>query len=204
MRLYAIVAVVALSLGSSGCGIIKYSALNTVVAPARLVNECRNRNEECAAADVAWKQVQAACPDGRASKAYAKGFKKGFVEYLDANGNHQPPGMPPLWLRTMPFESPAGHQAIEDWYAGYRHGAQVAHDSGIRRWIVVPPSDMLPNSVVAPFNPASSRTAYPSPALPAPRKVPDLPAPDEPPPAGQARIELPHPARPVAIYSESR
>ena len=46
MRLNVIAMIVGLSLVSSGCGIVKYSAFNMVVSPARVVNHCRNHNEE--------------------------------------------------------------------------------------------------------------------------------------------------------------
>lgn len=172
MRWNAVLIVIGMNITSSGCGIIEYTAINSVALPARCVNQCRAKYREREAADHAWKQIEHACPEGQYSADYAKGFKRGFAQYLDANGDGQPPGAPPLCYRCLDGETPAGNQAVRDWYAGYSHGMRVAQETGIRSWIIVPPSDMLRNSVVAPFGtqPGSDGSSG-APSLPAPRKV---------------------------------
>lgn len=168
----AVVIVIGLCLSSSGCGIVQYTALNTVAVPGRVVNQCRNKIHEKEAADTAWRQVAPTCPDGEYSTAYEKGFRRGFKEHLDANGDAQPPGTPPLCYRVLCLETAAGNQAVRDWYAGYSHGVRVAQETGIRSWIVVPPSDRLLTSVVAPFGgAASSDRRDAAPTLPAPRRA---------------------------------
>src|SRR4051794_24133388 len=108
MRLIASLVLMGLACCNTGCGIVKYSTINLWVPPGRILNQWRNRLNECEAAEVAWKQMRYTCPDGEYSKAFAKGFKKGFIEYLDANGTPQPPGAPPYCYRFLCFESPDG------------------------------------------------------------------------------------------------
>src|SRR5579872_1105819 len=101
-------------------------------------SECYQTLRDCARAKEAWRAAQAACPDQAYSKDYACGFKAGFRDYLDAGGNGEPPAVPPFRYRLAGYESPGGHAAIEDWYAGFRHGAAAARASGFRELNVIP------------------------------------------------------------------
>jgi hypothetical protein len=174
MRMRAIAIVIGFSLGASGCSVVKYSAIDLTVPAGQVVNRWRNRCYERRAADAAWKQFEASCPGKQHSEGFCDGFKKGFVEYVDANGTGVPPGMPPPCYRNVPLETPAGRQIIADWYAGYAQGSAAGQASGLRSLLVVPPSDMLRNSIVAPIRPvADSGARLPaSPDLPTPRMVP--------------------------------
>jgi hypothetical protein len=100
--------------------------------------ECRRAVRDCQRAKEAWREAQAACPDQAFSKDYAEGFIAGFRDYLDAGGNGLPPAVPPFRYRLARYDSPAGHQAVEDWYAGFRHGAAAARASGFRELNVIP------------------------------------------------------------------
>src|SRR5205814_477965 len=72
------------------------------------------------------------------STDYADGFKDGYAEYLYRGGDGEPPLVAPLRYRHTRYQTPQGYQAIEDWFAGYRHGASVARDTGVRRFITGP------------------------------------------------------------------
>src|SRR5205807_2557372 len=72
------------------------------------------------------------------SEDYAQGFKDGYAEYLYRGGDGEPPLLPPKRYRHVRYQTPQGYMAAEDWFAGYRHGAAVAHHTGARRWITGP------------------------------------------------------------------
>jgi hypothetical protein len=93
---------------------------------------------DCSRAKEAWREAQAACPDQSYSRDYACGFKAGFRDYLDAGGSGDPPAVPPFRYRLSDYDSPGGHQAVEDWYAGFRHGSTAARASGFRELNLVP------------------------------------------------------------------
>jgi hypothetical protein len=117
-----------------------------------LANSCRNLSEwplvgasqccrtlrDCARAKEAWRATRKDCPGQEFSRDYACGFKAGFCDYLDAGGSGQPPAVPPFRYQWTRYDSPEGHQAIEDWYAGFRHGAAAARASGFRELNVIP------------------------------------------------------------------
>jgi hypothetical protein len=89
-------------------------------------------------AQSAWKEVQRASPEKPYSNDYANGFKDGFANYLFRGGNGEPPPLPPAHYRKLRYQTPQGYQAIEDWFAGYRHGAVAARQNGYRQWITGP------------------------------------------------------------------
>lgn len=84
-------------------------------------------------ADDAWQEHAHNCTqlDG-GSADYIIGFRDGFVDYVYAGGTGEPPPVPPRHLWNVDFRNGEGHQRAEDWFAGYRHGAQVARDEGYR------------------------------------------------------------------------
>jgi hypothetical protein len=86
----------------------------------------RDFHRACAA----WREVERGSPDRHFSVDYKAGFKAGYVDYLDAGGSGEPPGVPPYRYRLSCYQNPAGQQAIRDWYTGFRHGADVARSSG--------------------------------------------------------------------------
>ncbi len=66
------------------------------------------------------------------SPNYSWGFREGFVEYVYAGGNGEPPAAPPRALWKAGWRTRSGKQAADAWFAGYRHGAMVAHEGGFR------------------------------------------------------------------------
>jgi hypothetical protein len=132
----------------------------------------RKRNERWA--EEAWQAV------GRpASEDYAAGFHNGFTDYLWHGGNGEPPPLPPPKYRALSYQTPEGYRAIEEWFAGYRHGAQVAHQQGYRD-LVTGPSSLRRHQ--QPPDPPPPVEALPQPGswlgpLPQPRSVETLPQP---------------------------
>jgi hypothetical protein len=72
------------------------------------------------------------------SKDYAEGFKDGFIDYLQFGGSGQPPYAPPKRYWGPNYRTPEGYRAIEDWFAGFRHGVTAAKESGYRPWVTLP------------------------------------------------------------------
>lgn len=79
-------------------------------------------------------------PDLACSKAFGKGFRQGVQNYLMYGGDPEPPPMPPICYWSKYYQFPEGHQAIEDWFEGYRHGTAWTMEAGYRSLIVVPSS----------------------------------------------------------------
>jgi hypothetical protein len=115
--------------------------------PVLGTSECYRTLRDCARARDAWRAAQAECPGQKFSRDYACGFKAGFRDYLDAGGSGQPPAVPPFRYWLAGYDSPGGHQAIEDWYNGFRHGAAAARGSGLRELNVIPLSAPPINAV---------------------------------------------------------
>ena len=182
MRLLQSLLVLAAVWPACGC-LLLTGARNLLVEPlAEYTLECleARRNETLAAA--AWRSVLASHPPGSFSPHYAEGFLQGFVDYLNAGGQGAPPPVPPRKYWGVRYETPEGHSAIQDWFAGFRHGAEMAAQSRYRDWIV------LPTWVPPPQEPQQRRTgpadapqeAGEQPAMPEPLPVPPQPIPQVP------------------------
>jgi hypothetical protein len=190
MMIQRTLAILGVCLVSQGCGPVTLATRTLVLEPIHYcltgdsVLEIR-RNYQLA--EEAWDAFTKAEPDPTYSLDYASGFKDGFADYLYAGGTGEPPPLPPRDYWKIHYETAQGHQAMEDWFAGFRHGAAVAEQSGYRQWVTLPSSVPPPNardrrpSWLAPEN-----TVVPpsEPALPPPRKVAPPPPPDKDGPDG--------------------
>jgi hypothetical protein len=176
MRLDRRLFLLAVCLLQPGCDFFCYSIQNLVEAPLDAKDECVMRHRFYAMADDAWKQIRQDDPNLTCSIHYAHGFEEGFVAYLDHNGPPEPPGEPPWIYRTSHFETPEGVQTIHDWYAGFRHGAQVAQASGYREAAVIIPIGRRPYQppvpVAAPEAGSDQGNKPLMDELPAPRTMP--------------------------------
>jgi hypothetical protein len=65
------------------------------------------------------------------------GFLDGFTDFVYAGGSGEPPPVPPRQFWNVEWRSPRGHEASQDWFSGYRHGARVARDGGFRQRAIV-------------------------------------------------------------------
>ena len=125
-------------------------------------------------AEHAWKCVCDQPRHSAYSHPYKEGFIEGFIDYVDA-GEGEPPFVPPLRFRLSKHRTEDGLQMIEDWYAGFRHGAAVARESGLRELSLVPmpgPVTKPPQTVPQANIPIEAPSPYtPSVPLPAPRPI---------------------------------
>ena len=103
-------------------------------------------------AELAWQRVEETTPYPL-SKHYRRGSEEGFHDYLNNGGNGEPPLSPPRRYWALFYQSPEGSEAIQDWFAGFRHGAAVARESGYRDLIIIPtympakdPTDSMRNA----------------------------------------------------------
>jgi hypothetical protein len=87
-----------------------------------------------------WRRILNETGGGGFSSDYGSGFLQGFVDQVYAGGNVQTPPMPPRKYWRVGYRNDRGRQAIEDWYAGFRHGARVAREGGYREQSVIPSS----------------------------------------------------------------
>jgi hypothetical protein len=190
MKLRSLLAGWLLFLGS-GCSFMPYVGRNLSYTTADTVHECWFHAQLERAADDAWKRVHADDAHGQTSAAFADGFRQGYVGYVDGDGDGEPPTAPPRYYRSTLLRTTAGQQAILDWFAGYRMGADVARQEGLRELVVVPlghgpritdegyRANMLPLRTDAPVTPTTPATLPPPRKLTAAPTIP--PAPTQPP-----------------------
>lgn len=140
---------------------------------AQDLDTCLEPARDRRVADATWHDVVAAHPEQVYSAPYAHGFKDGYRDFIEEGGIGQPPPVPPACYWDLRYQTPQGHAAIDDWYAGFRHGAAVARESGNRRWVIVPASVEAPSggteTPVRASGPPSPEA--PLPELPFPKPV---------------------------------
>jgi hypothetical protein len=185
----------------SGCALFGDASRNIGVSLARPVEQKREWQRNYQWAEQAWAESCAADGATARSEDYAAGFKDGFAEYLFRGGNGEPPLVAPLRYRGFRYQTPEGYQAIDDWFAGYRHGASAAKKSGAREWITGPSSLRAGVSGAQPpaATPASPEVLPGAPENPAPqvlpRRIGDSAPPQQPAPAARlATLGLPRSA----------
>jgi hypothetical protein len=140
MRVRLALCVLGLLMFCPGCGLIDTGA-NLVLFEAKdCLDEHAERVRNRHWAEAAWDKARNAAPGGCFSADYGQGFKDGFTDYLFEGGSGEPPALPPQNYRTIAYQTPAGYRAIEDWFAGYRHGTAIARTDGYRQWVTGPSS----------------------------------------------------------------
>ena len=134
---YALV-LLGLSILSSGCALIEDTNRNLFVALSTPIETHREMARNRSWADAAWQKER--CTQGFVERSddYAQGFKEGYAEYLFRGGDGEPPLVAPLRYRHIRYQNANGYLAIENWFAGYRHGAAIARDTGARSWVTGP------------------------------------------------------------------
>ncbi len=163
----------------SGCSIVGTATHNVLTEIHQHQEDHAEHRRNADLATQAWAEYQAGHAATALSDAFADGFQAGFADYLYAGGTGEPPALPPRHYWKVGYESAAGHQAMEDWFAGFRAGANVARDSGYRRWTVLPTSANCP---------AAETVTVPPALLPAPVSPPVL---QEPLPSPQPMLTPP-------------
>jgi hypothetical protein len=202
MRLaIAIVGLCVLSQGCGPITLATRTLITEPVHYCTNLDNVRERHRNYKLAEAAWAevekgnhgQVQAACNHGfnygsadylnpgetaelapvRYSRDYAKGFKDGFADFLYAGGTGEPPPVPPRYYWKLRYETADGHRAMEDWFAGFRHGASVARAGGYREWVTIAssvPADGVTVSAAGLVLPEHA-PAPPGESLPPPRPI---------------------------------
>lgn len=143
-------------------------------------------------AEEAWQQELQNCIGETPSADYGSGFRDGFVDFVYLGGTGEPPPVPPRQYWNAALRQPNGQAAAQQWFDGYRRGAQAARDGGFRQMATVRTSLMGMDA-----HPAEGSVEMFAPVEPAYRDSSpfedDLPLPDAP----------PHPGAAVAPQSDS-
>jgi hypothetical protein len=159
-------------------------------------------------AERVWGEESANCPEMASERDYYLGFRDGFVDYVWAGGNGEPPPVPPRHLWNVMRRSPDGKRRADLWFDGYRHGARVARIGGYREMGTIRTSlvglthdahDMgYPNDAMGPQLPGRIEPVPPEQVLPEPPVAQSIPATDVPPSAPMSLVSHP-PADPSKV-----
>lgn len=125
----------------SGCTISDNFTRTLVLEPLQYCDYFdvhRAHSRHCHMAKKVWKTFQKKKSIGHFSDDYACGFREGFTDFLDAGGTGQPPPLPPRRYWRDRYANPQGRQAVQEWFAGFRHGAAMARASSAREYAMVP------------------------------------------------------------------
>jgi hypothetical protein len=180
MRINRILGALGVGVLISGCTMYENGARNLSFEAVL----CVDRKAACVhyhrLADAAWAEVRHAHAEQYFSADYVRGFKRGYTEFLRTGAPAGPPPIPSRWYWKVCYETPAGHQAMEDWMAGFTQGVAAARASGERALVAVPTSVPPPGdrTVVPPGAVNQPTLDIMTPVeLPAPRK--EAPPPPE-------------------------
>jgi hypothetical protein len=163
-------------LGNAGCGLVANATHNLTSGVHECFDDLREKKRDAAWAEEAWAKAAGEAQGHPFTEDHERGFKAGFTCFVANGGCGEPPPLPPKKYRCLRYQTPQGYQAIEDWFAGYRHGVAAARAGGYRD-LVTGPSSLRPP---APIHPAEFAPHAP-PAPPAPTILPAPIAPTEPP-----------------------
>jgi hypothetical protein len=157
---------------SSGCGLVCSASRNLKLESSLCVENPIACYRNHRLANTAWMVFQQSNLDHPYSEDFADGFKHGFVEYLTTGGTKPPHPAPPKRYWKVYNQNLEGHQAMEEWLAGFALGVSEAQASGYRQVMTVPsmpaPTDQVrPNEESGPDQ-ASSKPVN-EPILPLPR-----------------------------------
>ncbi len=121
-----------------GCNLFQTAAHNLVNEPIQYIDEKKLSHRLRGEARAVWAEESQKCPGTTYTIDYVDGFLDGYVDHLDNGGPPQPPAVPPLRYRRSRFLTPEGHALIRDYLTGFKHGAEVAANSGHREFLTVP------------------------------------------------------------------
>lgn len=163
-----------LSLCGSGCATIADATHISAYQIRQSLDESQERQRNTRWAQEAWEGVRASQGGTTLSADYGRGFREGFADHL-FRGTTEPPPMAPRYYRSLCYQTPAGYRALEEWFAGFRHGVAEASAQGFRDLVTGPSSLRSSPAPVTPMfvPPADSIPAQqvPSDILPPPRKL---------------------------------
>ena len=136
-------------LAASGCHLVYHErngvisdAVRTVIREPKIFplqkNDYVERIRDRFLARKAWADMLATNPGQDYSGDYCRGFKDGFADYLYEGGTGEPPDLPPRHYWRIGYQTPAGRQAIGEYFGGFRHGVAVCQASSLRQYATVP------------------------------------------------------------------
>lgn len=206
--------------GCSTCRQAKRTALDEPAEFSTKKDQQRSLQQYRAWADEAWAGYSRQCPPEGSSEALAAGFRDGFVDFVYAGGTGEPPPVPPRMYWNLAWRSPDGQRAADDWFVGYRAGAQMARDGGYRQsaivqsslWSTAASPEWAADAFGAGYSPPGGAHASPEviappqPPLPEPLELPGpQPAPrgDAPPPRSNAPADEAAPMDPSTSAAAS-
>jgi hypothetical protein len=153
------VVILTMGLVGTGCGPLYSTARTVVFEPleyCETFDAAVEHVKDAHLAKEAWKNFECGYPKGTFSDDYACGYRDGYADLLFAGGPGRPPPLPPRHYFNAQYENPEGHKAIDEWYAGFAHGAADAQASGLRELVRVPttspplrPRGTLPNPIIS-------------------------------------------------------
>ncbi|MGF1583139.1 MAG: hypothetical protein ACFCD0_27780 [Gemmataceae bacterium] len=123
---------------NSGC-LLRNTAQYREYRTHEEVREVRERQRYRKWAQTAWARTIQHGQAVDASKDYEEGFIAGFSEYL-YSGNDKDPVLPPKHYRNGKYQTAQDGNATNDWFAGFRHGAAAAQQTGFRQLVTGPSS----------------------------------------------------------------
>jgi len=126
---------------------------------------CYTRERCCQLANEAWNSQVRRDPEIACSAEFEQGFKDGFADYLYAGGTGEPPPVPPRCMWNLDYRTPRGHQAVDDWFAGFRHGAALVRARGYREKMTIQ-SSLSCNAAVPSAAPEPAEQAQPIEVIP--------------------------------------
>ncbi len=138
MRRHLCLFVVGLCACGQGCNLVVNMSRNAVFEATRNGSAVMEEIRDNEAANAAWVDFQ----NGNSAVAYstdfARGFKQGYVDYLYSGGTGNPPPTPPVRYWKSSYQTPEGHLAAQDWFAGFKQGVAAAKQAGNRELTIVP------------------------------------------------------------------
>jgi hypothetical protein len=194
----------------AGCTVCE-NAHRTMIGEPSLFSNKHDRKRSIAVyrrwADEAWREEVASDAELVGRSDFGVGFRDGFVDYTYAGGNGEPPPVPPRRLWNVMFRAAEGRERSQEWFAGYRRGAQASREGGFRSMATI-------QSSLFGYPDAGGVHLAPGPMGPSMGMEPEaiwnegemLPAPDAaplPPPEAPATNGLPPGPRNVSPATES-
>jgi hypothetical protein len=181
MRMRIALGILGPCLTGIGCGPFALATRTLIIEPiqyCKTVDDISERRRDYKLAEEAWQVVAQGNPGHPFSPDYVSGFENGFADYLYAGGTGEPPPLPPRQYWRITYETPQGHEAMQDWFAGFRLGAAVARQSGFREGVTIPSSFRTPNAdlylspthIQSPAPPLDQNVLPPPKEMPAPQR----------------------------------
>jgi len=181
---------IGLGLLGAGCSLVQTATGVISTRVKQSWDECAERRRNARWAEEAWEQAESGSGGCTHSEDYADGFKAGFTDFLYEGGDGEPPPLPPGKYRALRYQTAEGYHDVEDWFAGFRHGAATAREGGQRRWVTGATSlhAVVPHADVPAPQPAPQPA--PTEVLPTPRPVTSqwAPGPDPAPESAPALL----------------